>query len=1247
MNGRVFIQIVGALLCSFVLHSQPIIINEIYNSSGSDEWIELLVVEDSLDLRNWDIRDFNSTGSPQTPLSFTSVSLWSLVRKGTIVVIATPTVALTEDTDPNDFLLQIKSNNPLYFSGNVFSIAGSSDAVQIRDAADTHIFGVSWGSANQSSIPSPKVHFSNGPSSNVSISFNEDSVPELTNSSNWNIAAAPTRGVGNTSLNSDWITSLRTNSSGDGSGTVTISPDTINHGDTFTFEFLYKRNPSFTITDIRIVMPNNFSWSHSTTDVSFTNMTATKSVNGDTIYLNNISMSVDSCLISIQSVTAPDSTAIYPIIFQTKAQIDYASVVPIPTIVCFGLPLPISDVKVNDSNGILLDLGKLRTIRGVVTVANQFGGPAYVQDNSGGIAVYGSSFSTSVNIGDEVIVSGIISQFYGLSELNYPYLNQVVSSGNVVEPLIVTTSQIKNDGIGGIEEYEGILVRINTVFVRDTLNNPISVWGVTGSGTNYRLIDSTGYIEIRVDNNVDFANTSAPQGMFDVVGVVGQFITSSPFIGGYQLMPRSSADIISGGPLFAQLPWESDITSNSFKINWQTIYPGLSRIRYGQTTAYELGVLEPDDILRTSHSVDVYGLQSAAIYHVQAFSVANGDTSTAGDLIVSTASPSASTGVINVYFNKSVDTSLALSEIANANQNLVNRLIQRINNSKRSIDAALFSLSGTAGASVASAMVSAKNRGVKVRVIGEYDNRGTAPWSTLTGNGIPVIFDYYGLNDGKGYMHNKFVVIDSRGGAAESVWVWTGSWNPTDPSTNTDRQNVIEIQDAALANAYTIEFEEMWGSSTETPNPTQSKFGPRKSNNTPHNFNVNGIPVKLFFSPSDNTTFQIRSTLAKSVNSISSCLLTFTRRDIADTLIAEKNRGSKVRLVMDNNTDENNQYSYLLSSGIDVHLKGGSGLLHHKYAIVDADWLSGSQFLITGSHNWSNSAEYSNDENTLIIEDGRVSNLYLQEFAARYYEAGGTDSIHLTAIPIFSVSKNIMNFDTLQSGISKMDSITVFNIGTGMLMISNVISTEPSYSVAPLSANIAPADSHKFYITFNPVDSGNVIGNIVFFHNGMSSPDSVSVMGYVVNVEVIDTMFVRSGWNMLSIPIKLSDSRRDVVFPNSISKAFAYEGSYVQKDTLLNGHGYWLKFPEADTIVLGGTAVFFDTIDVIPGWNLIGTISVPVTAGSIIQIPSGIIKSSFYGYDGIYFSEDTLKPFSAYWVKVSSKGRLVIKNTVK
>ena len=59
---------------------------------------------------------------------------------------------------------------------------------------------------------------------------------------------------------------------------------------------------------------------------------------------------------------------------------------------------------------------------------------------------------------------------------------------------------------------------------------------------------------------------------------------------------------------------------------------------------------------------------------------------------------------------------------------------------------------------------------------------------------------------------------------------------------------------------------------------------------------------------------------------------------------------------------------------------------HHKYAIADANVTASEPILITGSHNWSNNAENNSDENTLIIYDAIIANIYLQEFEKRWSE---------------------------------------------------------------------------------------------------------------------------------------------------------------------------------------------------------------------------------------------------------------------
>jgi len=72
---------------------------------------------------------------------------------------------------------------------------------------------------------------------------------------------------------------------------------------------------------------------------------------------------------------------------------------------------------------------------------------------------------------------------------------------------------------------------------------------------------------------------------------------------------------------------------------------------------------------------------------------------------------------------------------------------------------------------------------VKVRVIGELENIGTAPWTTLKNGGVTVIDDGFdAVNAGAGLMHNKFYVFDYRDQTSDQDdWVLTGSWNATDP----------------------------------------------------------------------------------------------------------------------------------------------------------------------------------------------------------------------------------------------------------------------------------------------------------------------------------------------------------------------------------------------------------------------------------------------------------------------------------
>lgn len=63
-----------------------------------------------------------------------------------------------------------------------------------------------------------------------------------------------------------------------------------------------------------------------------------------------------------------------------------------------------------------------------------------------------------------------------------------------------------------------------------------------------------------------------------------------------------------------------------------------------------------------------------------------------------------------------------------------------------------------------------------------------------------------------------------------------------------------------------------------------------------------------------------------------------------------------------------------------------SWLFHHKYLIIDQSNTGSDPLILTGSHNWSNSGESKNDENTVVVHDATTANLFYQEFHQRWLD---------------------------------------------------------------------------------------------------------------------------------------------------------------------------------------------------------------------------------------------------------------------
>ena len=272
---------------------------------------------------------------------------------------------------------------------------------------------------------------------------------------------------------------------------------------------------------------------------------------------------------------------------------------------------------------------------------------------------------------------------------------------------------------------------------------------------------------------------------------------------------------------------------------------------------------------------------------------------------------------------------------------------------RRSIDVAAYEFNLE---SLTGALIRAHNRGVRVRLVTDSDNVELDQPLELIEAGIPVV------EDGRSaIMHNKFVVIDGQ-------VTWTGSWNLTDNGTYRNNNNVLRIVSPEIAVNYGTEFNEMFdgkqfglGSPADTPYPA---------------LRINETEIWTLFAPEDRVIEKVIGVVSQAKESIRFMAFSFTDRALAAEMMARAADGVLVEGVFEargSGTDYS-QYGPLYDAGLRVWQDGNPAIMHHKVIIIDR------AIVITGSFNFSASANQSNDENLLIIYDPEIAAAYLTEF---------------------------------------------------------------------------------------------------------------------------------------------------------------------------------------------------------------------------------------------------------------------------
>ena len=145
------------------------------------------------------------------------------------------------------------------------------------------------------------------------------------------------------------------------------------------------------------------------------------------------------------------------------------------------------------------------------------------------------------------------------------------------------------------------------------------------------------------------------------------------------------------------------------------------------------------------------------------------------------------------------------------------------------------------------------------------------------------------------------------------------------------------------------------------------------------------IDARVYYNHDVAANKQIIQTVREAHQYVYFAIYTFTRDDIADALVAAKERGLEVKGLTDKKQvaeigAQKNIVKKLNAAGIPVATQDHSAIMHVKTVVTDNGYVS-------GSYNWTAAATDSNDEVIEVGHDEAIRKQYervLRELFARY-----------------------------------------------------------------------------------------------------------------------------------------------------------------------------------------------------------------------------------------------------------------------
>jgi phosphatidylserine/phosphatidylglycerophosphate/cardiolipin synthase-like enzyme len=136
-------------------------------------------------------------------------------------------------------------------------------------------------------------------------------------------------------------------------------------------------------------------------------------------------------------------------------------------------------------------------------------------------------------------------------------------------------------------------------------------------------------------------------------------------------------------------------------------------------------------------------------------------------------------------------------------------------------------------------------------------------------------------------------------------------------------------------------------------------------------------PLSVYFSPNGGCTQAIVEEVGKAKKNVLVQAYSFTSDTIAEALVAAKKRGVDVEAILDK-TDRGSAVDIIVDAGIPTYMDPMHAIAHNKVIVIDG------QTVLTGSFNFTPSAENRNAENLLVVRDQPIAAKYAANWQTHF-----------------------------------------------------------------------------------------------------------------------------------------------------------------------------------------------------------------------------------------------------------------------